>query len=91
MDTRHKVINKQRSFTLTALTKLINSKYKKGSGAEFTCSDVKKYVMRGHLPAYMGGYAARECSVDETGIKYVEILDPVGIRGKSASCKGLFD
>lgn len=91
MNTKYKVINKERSFTITQLTEKINKRFKKKSGLKYNCSDTKRYVMRGHLPAHMGGFALRDAEVGDTGIKYIEVLDRVPVRGKKVIKVNLFD
>lgn len=52
MSGKREILVKRKS--LTGLTAWINANYKKQNGNLFTTNDVQKYIMRGHLPDYMG-------------------------------------
>ena len=43
-----------RKINLTGLVKWMNSNYKKQTNKDFTSGDVQQYIVRGHLPAYLG-------------------------------------
>lgn len=52
MENKKEILAKRKS--LTGLTAWINDNYKKQNGNPFTTNDVQKYIIRGHLPDYMG-------------------------------------
>jgi len=59
--------------TLTRIVKFLNEKFKmKKTGSKFTTNDVQKYIMRGYLPAYLGGNNIVESKLD-SGTKLYNI------------------
>ncbi len=68
------ILDRGRDFTLTSLTDHLNQVFKvKKSGEPFTVADIHKYVSRGHLPAYLGGYPLERISDEKMGLKVIRI------------------
>lgn len=72
------LLERGKDFTLTALADQLNIIYgNKKSGEEYSAIDVQKYVERGHLPLYLGGYKLNELRDEGMGIKMVRISNEV--------------
>lgn len=49
--------------TLTGIVDFLNKKYKqKKTGKPFAVTDVQRYIVRGHLPHYIGGWVIEKSS-----------------------------
>ena len=72
------LLERGKHYTLTALADHLNTIYgSKKSQEKYSAIDIQKYLTRGHLPEYLGGFRLEEFRDDRMGIKMVEIKDEV--------------
>ena len=76
---KYVVLERGRDFTLTALADHLNLVYgsKHGSNKPYSAIDIQKYVSRGHLPSYLGGFVLTERKDPGIGIKLITISTEV--------------
>lgn len=77
-DSKFLILERGKHYTLTTLATYLNEKHgRKKSGEQFNAGDIQKYLTRGHLPMYLGGFVLKSVFDEVMGVKVVAIGDPV--------------
>jgi len=59
--------------SLTGLTAWLNENFEKATKSKFTTNDVQKYIIRGHLPVYLGeNKIVRDRSIEDVKLYNVK-------------------